>query len=58
MNALLISASPSEHARSAALLVGAGLALERVGVKVRDLSLRELPAVPLLAARRADPARP
>lgn len=56
MNALLISASPSEHSRSAALLAAAGQALERVGVRSQCLALRGLPAAPLLAARRADPA--
>jgi len=56
MSALLIAASPSEHSRSAALLDAAGLALERVGVPVRSLSLRELPAEALLRARSADAA--
>jgi FMN reductase len=55
MHALLIAASPSERSRSAALLDAAGLALERAGVGVRRLSLRELPADALLRARTSDP---
>lgn len=55
MDALLIAASPSERSRSAALLDGAASALERAGVAVRRLVLRELPAEPLLAARSAEP---
>jgi FMN reductase len=54
MNALLIAASPSDRSRSGALLDAAGLALERAGVAVRRLSLRELPAEALLRARSAD----
>jgi FMN reductase len=54
MHALLISASPSERSRSAALLDAAGHALVHAGVEVRHLALRTLPAEPLLHARTAD----
>jgi FMN reductase len=54
MHVLLIAASPSATSRSAALLDAAGVALERSGVRVRRLSLRELPAEALLRARVTD----
>ena len=56
MDALLIAASPSERSRSAALLEGAGAALEHAGVVLRTLRLRELPAEPLLRARTGETA--
>lgn len=54
MHALLISASPSERSRSAALLDAAGLALTDAGVGVRNLVLRTLPAEALLQGRHGD----
>ncbi len=54
MHALLISASPSERSRSAALLDAAGLALAQAGIGTSGLALRTLPAESLLHARSRD----
>jgi FMN reductase len=55
MHAVLITASPSERSRSAALLDAAGLALDRAGVASSWLALRELPPEALLGARTGTP---
>ncbi len=55
MHAVLITASPSERSRSAALLDAAGLALHRAGVASSRLVLRDLPPEALLRARTGTP---